>query len=116
MTTWEKMYIPAIAKGMSITFGHMFKKKPTVNYPEKKRPFSPVFRGLHVLNRDEEGRERCALPGHGQMPQGLETCPPDVRAQSRPLRRMTERQGLIAQTMTLSEQKKRGRIDLLDAD
>ena len=53
------MYLPAIAKGMSITFGHMFKKKPTVNYPEKTRPFSPVFRGLHVLNRDEEGRERC---------------------------------------------------------
>ena len=57
MTLWEKMYLPAIAKGMSITFGHMFKKKPTVNYPEKTRPFSPVFRGLHVLNRDEQGRE-----------------------------------------------------------
>jgi NADH-quinone oxidoreductase subunit I len=63
MTLWERMYIPAIAKGMSITFGHMFKKKPTVNYPEKKRPFSPVFRGLHVLNRDEQGRERCTACG-----------------------------------------------------
>ena len=57
MNMWERMYLPAIAKGMSITFGHMFKKRPTVNYPEKTRPFSPVFRGLHVLNRDEEGRE-----------------------------------------------------------
>ena len=63
MTMWEKMYLPAIAKGMSITFGHMFKKRPTVNYPEKTRPFSPVFRGLHVLNRDEEGRERCTACG-----------------------------------------------------
>lgn len=27
MTFWEKLYIPAIAKGMSITFGHIFKKK-----------------------------------------------------------------------------------------
>src|SRR6202167_204795 len=63
MTMWERMYLPAIAKGMSITFGHMFKKKPTVNYPEKTRPFSPVFRGLHVLNRDEEGRERCTACG-----------------------------------------------------
>src|ERR1700760_5048449 len=63
MTMWERMYLPAIAKGMSITFGHMFKKRPTVNYPEKTRPFSPVFRGLHVLNRDEQGRERCTACG-----------------------------------------------------
>jgi len=63
MTIWEKLYIPAIARGMSITFGHMFKKRPTINYPEKTRPFSPVFRGLQVLNRDEEGRERCTACG-----------------------------------------------------
>lgn len=63
MTFWEKIYLPAIAKGMSITFGHIFKKKPTINYPEQTRPFSPVFRGLQVLNRDEEGRERCTACG-----------------------------------------------------
>src|SRR5450432_742672 len=63
MTFWEKLYIPAIAKGMSITFGHIFKKKPTINYPEQTRPFSPVFRGVQVLNRDEEGRERCTACG-----------------------------------------------------
>ncbi|OSZ82638.1 NADH-quinone oxidoreductase subunit I [Chitinophagaceae bacterium IBVUCB1] len=63
MTFGEKIYLPAIAKGLSITVGHIFKKKATVNYPEEKRPFSPVFRGLHVLNRDEEGRERCTACG-----------------------------------------------------
>ncbi len=63
MTRSEKMYLPAIAKGLSITLSHIFKKKATVNYPEEKRPFSPVFRGLHVLNRDEEGRERCTACG-----------------------------------------------------
>jgi NADH-quinone oxidoreductase subunit I len=63
MTWWERIYIPGIAKGMSITFGHIFKKKPTINYPEQTRPFSPVFRGLQVLNRDEEGRERCTACG-----------------------------------------------------
>lgn len=63
MNWWEKLYLPAIFKGMVITFSHIFKKRPTVNYPEKKRPFSPVFRGLHVLNRDEEGRERCTACG-----------------------------------------------------
>lgn len=63
MTFWEKLYLPAIAKGMGITFKHIFRKKATVSYPEEKRPFSPVFRGLHVLNRDEEGRERCTACG-----------------------------------------------------
>src|ERR1700720_2249214 len=63
MTFWEKLYIPAIAKGMAITFGHIFKKKPTINYPEQTRPFSPIFRGVQVLNRDEEGRERCTACG-----------------------------------------------------
>src|SRR6476659_4012436 len=57
------MYLPAIFKGMAITFSHIFKKKPTINYPEKTRPFSPVFRGLHILNRDEEGRENCTACG-----------------------------------------------------
>lgn len=63
MTFWESLYLPAIFKGMAITFGHMFRKKPTINYPEQKRPFSPVFRGLHVLNRDAEGRENCTACG-----------------------------------------------------
>jgi NADH-quinone oxidoreductase subunit I len=59
----EKIYLPAIVKGLGITFSHMFKKRPTVQYPEVKRPFSQVFRGLHVLNRDEEGKERCTACG-----------------------------------------------------
>jgi NADH-quinone oxidoreductase subunit I len=63
MTLVEKAYLPAVLKGMSITFRHMFKKPPTIKYPEETRPFSAVFRGLHVLNRDEEGRERCTACG-----------------------------------------------------
>jgi len=63
MTFMERMYLPAIAKGLKITLGHMFIKRPTINYPEVKRPFSSTFRGLHVLNRDEEGRERCTACG-----------------------------------------------------
>src|ERR1043165_5110598 len=59
----EKLYVPAILKGMSITISHLFKKKPTSNSPEQKRPFSDVFRGVHILNRDEEGRERCTACG-----------------------------------------------------
>lgn len=63
MSFIEKLYLPAIIKGMFITFSHIFKKKPTINYPEVKRPFSPVFRGLQILNRDEEGRENCTACG-----------------------------------------------------
>ncbi len=63
MTISERAYIPSILKGLSITLGHIFKKKATVSYPEEKRPFSPVFRGLHILNRDEEGKERCTACG-----------------------------------------------------
>ncbi len=63
MTFMESLYLPSILKGMAITFSHIFKKKPTINYPEKTRPFSEVFRGLHVLNRDEEGRENCTACG-----------------------------------------------------
>ena len=63
MTVLEKMYVPAIIKGMSITLSHLFKKKVTIKYPEQQKPFSPVFRGLQVLNRDEEGRENCTACG-----------------------------------------------------
>ncbi len=63
MTWVEKLYLWNIVKGMAITFSHIFKKRPTINYPEQKRTFSQVFRGLHVLNRDEEGRERCTACG-----------------------------------------------------
>jgi len=63
MSFMERLYFPVILKGMGITFSHIFKKKATISYPEEKRPFSPVFRGLHVLNRDEEGKERCTACG-----------------------------------------------------
>src|SRR5436305_7664451 len=63
MSFLERLYLPSIFKGMGITMSHFFKKKPTIKYPEQKRPFSAVFRGLQILNRDEEGRERCTACG-----------------------------------------------------
>lgn len=63
MSFWERLYLPAVLKGMGITIRHFFKKNPTIQYPEQTRTFSSVFRGLHVLNRDEEGRERCTACG-----------------------------------------------------
>jgi NADH-quinone oxidoreductase subunit I len=63
MTLMERIYLPAVIKGMGITLKHYFRKDSTVQYPEVKRPFSPVYRGVHVLKRDEEGRERCTACG-----------------------------------------------------
>jgi NADH-quinone oxidoreductase subunit I len=63
MTFMEKLYFPAIAKGMGITLRHFFKPKVTIQYPEQKREFSPVYRGRHILMRDENGAERCTACG-----------------------------------------------------
>ncbi len=63
MTFMERIYIPAILKGMWITLKHFFKKPGTLRYPEVKKDFAPVFRGLHVLKRDEQGRENCTACG-----------------------------------------------------
>ncbi|MEI6140489.1 MAG: NADH-quinone oxidoreductase subunit I [Mariniphaga sp.] len=63
MTFMERIYFPAIIKGFGITFGHLFKKKVTIQYPEVKRPIAEIYRGKHVLKRDDEGRERCTACG-----------------------------------------------------
>ena len=63
MTFWERIYLPAIIKGMWITLKHFFRRKNTVRYPDEKRPFAPVWRGWHVLKRDDQGRERCTACG-----------------------------------------------------
>lgn len=63
MTFSESLFLPAIAKGLAITLKHFFSKKVTIQYPEVKRYLGPVFRGRHVLKRDEQGRERCTACG-----------------------------------------------------
>jgi NADH-quinone oxidoreductase subunit I len=63
MNFWERIYLPAILKGMATTLRHFFKKHNTLRYPEVKRAFAPVFRGWHVLKRDEQGRENCTACG-----------------------------------------------------
>lgn len=51
--------VEEIARGMWITFKSMFEKPVTVQYPETKRPVKSRFRGRHVLNRYENGLEKC---------------------------------------------------------
>jgi NADH-quinone oxidoreductase subunit I len=63
MTFMEKLYLPAILGGMWTTFKRLFRKSATVRYPEQQREFAPVYRGMHVLKRDEQGRENCTACG-----------------------------------------------------
>jgi NADH-quinone oxidoreductase subunit I len=63
MTLWEKIYIPAIVGGMMTTMRHMLRRRKTIKYPEETRVFAPVYRGQHVLKRDEQGRENCTACG-----------------------------------------------------
>ncbi len=63
MTFKEKAYLPAILGGLWTTLKHFFRKKNTVAYPDEHREFAPVYRGMHVLKRDEQGRENCTACG-----------------------------------------------------
>jgi NADH-quinone oxidoreductase subunit I len=63
MSLLERLYLPAILGGIVITIKHLFRRKATVKYPEKKREISEVWRGLHVLKRDDKGAERCTACG-----------------------------------------------------
>ena len=63
LTFMERLYFPAIIKGMIITLSHLFKRKATIKYPDQVRELSAVYRGQHVLKRDEAGAERCTACG-----------------------------------------------------
>ncbi len=74
LTAIEKSYLPEVFKGLGTTFKHMIgsvargKRNKVMSYPEERREDLPVeegglfhdnFRGVHRLNRDEDGRVKC---------------------------------------------------------
>ena len=63
MTFLERLYLWTIIKGMMITISHLFTRKVTIKYPEQVRERSKVYRGQHLLKRDEQGRENCTACG-----------------------------------------------------
>ena len=67
---YEKLYLPSILGGLSITGRYFFKtlfshlsfdrqKRVTQYYPEEKWTLPEGYRGAPVLVKDEEGREKC---------------------------------------------------------
>jgi NADH-quinone oxidoreductase subunit I len=64
LTLAEKFFLPRIAEGLAVTARHMAgvvfdNKAITVQYPEEQHVPSPNYRGVHRLNRDEQGRVKC---------------------------------------------------------
>lgn len=49
----------AIAKGMTVTFKEMMSPSLTEEYPDAPPRFEERYRGKHVLQRDENGLEKC---------------------------------------------------------
>ena len=46
-------------KGFSVTLRTMFRKPTTESYPDVPASVQPRYRGIHVLQRDENGLEKC---------------------------------------------------------
>jgi NADH-quinone oxidoreductase subunit I len=60
----EQLYLPAIVEGLQTTVRHatraLFGRGAiTQQYPEQQPQLPPNYRGVHRLNRDEQGRVKC---------------------------------------------------------
>jgi NADH-quinone oxidoreductase subunit I len=62
MNFWEKLYLPEIARGMTLTLKQMFQPKFTREYPEEKYIPAGSYRGRPVLVQEDYG-ERCVACG-----------------------------------------------------
>ena len=56
----KKILFLDLLKGLRVTFGYNVSKSITERYPDQEKwiPYDR-FRGVHTLNRDEQGRELC---------------------------------------------------------
>ena len=73
LTLSDQFFLPQVLNGLGTTLKHMFRvvvldKHKVIQYPEERREDFPVeqggmtlrtYRGVHRLNKDEEGRVKC---------------------------------------------------------
>jgi NADH-quinone oxidoreductase subunit I len=57
---WEATFVPSIIEGLKTTIKHVTDRRTvTQEYPEVKPDLPIHYRGVHRLNRDEQGRVKC---------------------------------------------------------
>ncbi len=56
-----RSYLPLFLDGLRITSKHVVSPKVTTSYPDEEPEIANplIYRGVHRLNRDEEGRVKC---------------------------------------------------------
>jgi NADH-quinone oxidoreductase subunit I len=56
-----RMYLPLFLQGLTTTARHAVSPKVTVSYPDEEPEIGNplIYRGVHRLNRDEQGRIKC---------------------------------------------------------
>jgi NADH-quinone oxidoreductase subunit I len=56
-----RSYLPLFVQGMTTTLKHLLSPKITVEFPEERHHTADplLYRGVHRLNRDAEGRVKC---------------------------------------------------------
>jgi NADH-quinone oxidoreductase subunit I len=64
-TFWNivKTTLIALPVGLYTTIRHLFKRPVTKQYPRVKYDMMPRYRGLHYLERYDDGTERCVCCG-----------------------------------------------------
>lgn len=83
----DRMYLPLFVGGLTTTARHLVSPKVTVSYPDEEPQIDNpmIYRGVHRLNRDEQGRVKCvacflcatACPAHCIDIVGVESPWPD---------------------------------------
>lgn len=52
-----------LPQGFLVTLGYLFKRNVTLDYPREKEAMAPRYKGLHYLERYDDGSERCVCCG-----------------------------------------------------
>jgi len=63
LTLWERLWLPEVARGLSITFRKLFQKRITRQYPEERLPTDEVTRGQPRLVVKDDGNIACVSCG-----------------------------------------------------
>ena len=63
LTFWERIYLPAILKGLGLTLRHMIRTVTgggvTLRYPEQHKRVPENYRALHVMPTWDDGHIKC---------------------------------------------------------